>query len=267
MVGQGQGQGGSRVGPTIMRSTSNEEKVVLKADNSPIRSTALSQYPGQPTINEDQEQELDVYLSRMNLVHGDVDAMVWDVMNSSIGVETASVPHDKVTGDGLLESKREHGPASFSVPEENEHLASLPPPVHPAIQAMKAEVPEQSSPWNAISSLLGPPTPNAKKGNPNSSTIMTEPKASIPPRRLSNLVPSPANDKETTVSAEGSWWDTFGSSKKEDNKSINDTDEEGTMHSPNFAEIKQKFDRRPSPERFVGDWVKQRYQDPSKSSP
>ena len=39
------------------------------------------------------------------------------------------------------------------------------------------------------------------------------------------------------------------------------------MHSPNFAEIKQKFDRRPSPERFVGDWVKQRYQDPSKSSP
>ena len=266
--GQGQGQGGPRMGPTTMTSTSNKDRIVGKGDSSPIRATASSQFPGQPMIVEgDQEQELDAYLTRMNSVHGDVDAMVWDVMNSSIGgEEPATGTHDKATNDSILEPKGSNIPVSFSVPEENEHLASLPPPVHPAVQAMKAEVPEQSSPWNAISNLLGPPTPSAKKGTSDSLNLMTEPKASIPPKRMSNLVPSPANDKETTVSAEGSWWDTFGSSKKEANESVNDVDEE-TMNSPSFAEIKGKFDRRPSPERFVGEWVKQRYQDPSKSSP
>ena len=266
--GHGQGQGQGQGGPTgLPGSTANEARFDGKGDGSPIRTSASSQFPGQPMVNEDQEQELDAYLNRMNLAHGDVDAMVWDVMNNSIG-EAASGTHDKATSDTLLEPKESSTPVSFAIPEAIEHFASLPPPVHPAIQAMKPEVPEQSSPWNAISNLLGPPTPSAKKGNPPN--LMTEPKASIPPRRMSNLVPSPANDKETTVSAEGSWWDTFGSSKKEANGSINDMDEgdeQSIMHSPSFAEIKQKFDRRPSPERFMGDWVKQRYPDPSKSSP
>ena len=195
---------------------------------------------------------MNAYLRKLGDNLGDADAVAWQLVN-----------------DASRQHANERNAAPAGTAAAVEPVPDLPAPVHPAVQAMRAERPvQQSPPWTALGNLLGPPSAKKSGRAALDDEPTPAPATASTPKRSPPLVPAAAHSS-AAVSTDRPWWDTFGSGKK-GNQRPDDGAADEDAKSPTFAELQQRFAKKSTtPEKFTTDWVRERFaqHDQSKPSP
>ena len=231
-----------------LRSLQTSQELDLAA----VRSSSPPPSKPPKTVIPEPEPAVDMaaYLRNLEVNLGDADALAWHLVN-----------------DASRQSTSERRAAPVATATAVEPALDLPAPVHPAVQAMKAERPvQQSPPWTALGNLLGPPSAK-KSGKAVLDDELAPALAASTPTRSPPLIPTAHGPAAST---DRPWWDTFGSTKKDGQQPPTEGSADEDSRSPSFAELQQRFAKKPTtPEKFTNDWVNERFaqRDQSKSSP